>query len=100
MQNFTNVKMQNSVSKFYKADQGDVRRVRSDIIKCLESSGEKNHMTAEDINALSRILAYRLQSGEDDHMCIYEHVVDFLWMSFHIEINTKTQLLKLVEVTA
>ena len=83
----------NNADKLYGIDDDRFYKAQSRIMKTVSESGERHHLCMEDINALARFLAYRLETGDDNGQ--YEHVVDFLWMSFHIEINCKMLLLDL-----
>lgn len=87
--------MAKSTDKLYEVDKEDVLKSWNMIFSALSETHEMFFMTVEDINALSRILAYRLTSGDDNGM--YEHTVDFLWMSFRIELNHKMLLLDLLD---
>lgn len=80
--------------KFYEIDRNTVFKAQNRIIEAISECSENHHLCMEDINALARFLAYRLETGDDHGQ--YEVVVDFLWMSFHIEINHKMLLLDLV----
>lgn len=84
-----------STDKFYRISNDAIHAIASIVIDTLSESGEKHNMCMEDINALARILAYKVTSESDNGQ--YEHVVDFLWMSFHIEINHKMLLLDLAD---
>ena len=84
-----------TTDKLYGIDEKSFFKVQSRIMKTVSESGEKQHLCMEDINALARFLAYRLENGDDNGQ--YEHVVDFLWMSAHIEINCKKLLLDLAD---
>lgn len=84
-----------STDNFYQISKDVTHAIASIIIDTLSGSGEKHNMCMEDIYALARILAYQVTSESDNRQ--YEHVVDFLWMSFHIEINHKMLLLDLTE---
>lgn len=83
-----------NTDKLYETDSNRFFKAQSRIMKAVSESGEKHYLCMEDINALARFLAYRLENGDDNGQ--YEVVVDFLWMSFHIEINCKMLLLDLV----
>lgn len=83
-----------STDKFYEIDRDAAFNAQRCVVEALAGSNEKHHLTMEDVNALGRILAYRLESGDDGGQ--YEHVVDFLWMSSRIEINHKMLLLDLL----
>ena len=78
--------------KFYEIDHDAFFAAQSRIINALAESGEKHNHCMEDINALARFLAYGQETGDSGQ---YAAVVDFLWMSFHIEINHKMLLLDL-----
>lgn len=78
--------------KFYESDQEAFFAAQSRIINALVESGEKHNLCMGDINALARFLTYGQETGDSGQ---YEAVVDFLWMSFHIEINHKMLLLDL-----
>lgn len=83
-----------STDRFYESDRDTAFKAQHHIIEAIFESNEKYCLTSEDINALGRFLAYRLESGDDNGQ--YEAVVDFLWMSFRIGINHKMLLLDLV----
>ena len=85
----------NNTDKYYEIDKETAYGQQKRIMDALCTSAEKHNMTMEDINALGRILAYRIANSDDNSQ--YEHVVDFLWMSFHIETNHKALLLDLLE---
>ncbi len=72
----------------------DFFKARSLIIKTVSEGGERHHLCMEDINALARLLAYKLKNDDDRQ---YETVVDYLWMSLRIEFNTKMLLLNLLD---
>jgi len=57
-------------------------------------ASEKHYLTDRDINVLSRLLVYRKNGNDDGAM--YEHVVDYLWMSYRIGFNQKMLLLELL----
>ena len=78
--------------KFYEIDRNTVFKAQSRIIDAISESSEKHHLCIEDINALARFLVYGLDTGNIGQ---YEAVVDFLWMSFRIELNHKMLLLDL-----
>lgn len=61
----------------------------------LKEACEKHYMTERDINVLARLLVYRKNGNDDGAM--YEHVVDYLWMSYRIGFNQKHLLLDLLE---
>lgn len=88
--------MEKSTDKYYELELGGlVEDAKSQIINVLENrTTEKHNMCMEDIDALARILVSAKETGESEQ---YDHVVDFLWMSFHIEYNAKSLLLDLVE---
>ncbi len=69
-------------------------KARSLIIKTVSEGGERHHLCMEGINALARLLAYKLKNDDDRQ---YETVVDYLWMSLRIEFNTKMLLLNLLD---
>ena len=77
---------------FYEINQNAVFDAQSQIIDALAKSSEKHRLCMEDINALARFLAYGQETGDSGQ---YAAVVDFLWMSFHIEIYHKMLLLDL-----
>ena len=78
--------------KFYESDQEAFFAAQSRIINALVESGKKHNLCMEVINARARLLAYGQETGDSGQ---YAAVVDFLWMSFHIEINHKMLLLDL-----
>lgn len=86
-----------STDRYYDIGYHLVMRAQSRICDALLAAPEKHSMTVEGINALSRILAYRLENGSDDGQ--YEHAIDYLWMCRRIEINHKMLLLDLLTDT-
>lgn len=83
-----------NIDRFYEIDRDTAFKAQHRIIESISESNEKYCLASEDINALGRFLAYRLESGDDNGQ--YEAVVNFLWMSFRITINHKMLLLDLV----
>lgn len=75
---------------FYEINQNAVFDAQSQIIDALAKSSEKHNLCMEDINALARFLAYAQDTGD---YAQFAAVVDFLWMSYHIEIHHKMLLL-------
>ena len=65
------------------------------IRDAIKYASEKHYLTDRDINVLSRLLVYRKNGNDDGGM--YEHVVDYLWMSYRIGFNQKHLLLDLLE---
>lgn len=80
------------MNNLYEIGQDTCFAAQNRIINALAVSGEKHNLCMEDINALARFLTYGQETGDSGQ---YEAVVDFLWMSFHIEINHKMLLLDL-----
>ncbi len=78
--------------KFYEIEQEAFFAAQSRIINALVESGEKHNLCMEDINALARFLAYAQDTGDYGQ---FAAVVDFLWMSYHIENHHKMLLLDL-----
>ena len=64
------------------------------VNEALKYACEKHYLTERDINTPSRILVFRKDGNDDGGM--YEHVVDFLWMSYRIGLNQKHLLLDLL----
>ena len=64
------------------------------IREAIKYASEKHYLTDRDINVLGRLLVYRKDGNDDGGM--YEHVVDFLWMAYHIGYNQKMLLLDLL----
>ena len=89
--------MQNTADKFYELQENAIHDARTAVISTLGMVPKNSNMTLEDIYALARILAYRWQDGYDGGM--YEHVVNYLWMTFRIETRHKMCLLDLLEET-
>ena len=89
------------VKKFYEADRKEVFNAQHTIMGVLSRSTETAERVArelnmEDINALGRILAFELKN-EHEALNAYEHVVDYLWMSYRITFRQKEKLLGLIE---
>ena len=80
------------MNNLYEIGQDTCFAAQTRIINALVESGEKHNLCMEDINALARFLAYAQDTGDYDQ---FAAVVDFLWMSFQIEINHKMLLLDL-----
>lgn len=80
------------MNNLYEIGQDTCFAAQNRIINALAVSGEKHNLCMEDINALARFLTYGQETGDSGQ---YEAVVDFLWMSFRIEINHKMLLLDL-----
>ena len=80
------------MNNLYEIGQDTCFAAQNRIINALVESGEKHNLCMEDINALARFLAYGQETGDSGQ---YAAVVDFLWMSVHIEINHKMLLLDL-----
>lgn len=85
-----------TTDKFYEIKNDDVHFNASRIIDALNECSEKHYLTMEDINALARLLTYKATLKGNYHE-EYEHAIDYLWMSFHIEQNHKMCLLDLVD---
>lgn len=84
-----------STDKYYEIGHHLVLKAQSRIVEALSMAPEKHSLTTEDVNALGRLLAYRMNGGDDGGH--FEHAVDYLWMSFRIEINQKMLLLDLLD---
>jgi len=65
------------------------------IRDALKYTYEKHSLTERDINVLSRLLVFRKDGNDDGGL--FEHVVDFLWMSYRIGMNQKHLLLDLLD---
>ena len=66
-----------------------------DMIRgALEQAHETYHLTERNINVLARILVWRKNGNNDGGM--YEHVVDYLWMAYHIGFEQKMLLMDLL----
>ena len=84
------------VKKFYEADRKEVFNAQHTIMGVLSRSTETaeradRELNMEDINALGRILAFELKN-EHEALNAYEHVVDYLWMSYRITFRQKEKL--------
>lgn len=86
--------MADTVKYYDEVDEKLVDTEAQVIREALKYAFEKYCLTEMDINVLGRILAYRKSGNDDSGM--YEHVVDFLWMSYRIGFNQKHLLLDLL----
>ena len=86
--------MAKSTDKYYEIDRSPALKAQTAILEILSESDEKS-LTMEDINALGRFLAYRRE--RDNTAGQYEAIVDYLWMSYRIDLQTKLRLLELAE---
>ena len=65
------------------------------LLNAASTSAEKCDLTVKEFNALSSFLTYAQQ--DKDGRPLYAAVVDYLWMSWHIELNTKRAFLALLD---
>lgn len=76
-----------STDKYYEGDSEAVFRAQGEVARTVKDGLYPGGLTVEDVNALGRILAWRRASGDDSGA--FEHVVDYLWMSYRIDLETK-----------
>lgn len=86
------------VKRFYDTGREKAFNAQNAIMGVLSRSAEsaEQELNMEDINALGRILAFELEN-KHEALNAYEHVVDYLWMSYRITFRQKTKLLGLIE---
>ena len=80
----------------YESTDRDTRqRNASRLMEAVISCSERRDLTCEDFYALAAFLTYAQQ--DEDGRPLYAAVVDYLWMSFRIDFNTKCALLALLD---
>ena len=83
------------IDKYYDGMDQKLVDITVDMIKdALHQASEIYYMTEREINVLARILVWRKNGNNDGGM--YEHVVDYLWMAYHIGFNQKMLLMDLL----
>ena len=87
--------MADTVKYYDEVDEKLVDTEAQVIREALKYACEKHYLTERDINTLSRILVFRKDGNDDGGM--YEHVVDYMWMSYRIGFNQKHLLLDLLD---